>query len=1084
MSGSCSGWLAAIREPQPPCPFPGMAAYGQGQADVFFGRDADVSEVVDRMQRRNCVALVGPSASGKSSLLSAGVVPVLRQSGWSIVVTRPGRHPMGSLAAAMAQLLRVGDVKHRLLVVDQLEEVFGSEPTEGEAFIHALLGERDRIAVAVAVRADFYGQVMTSPLWPMVRDHRFDVLPLGGDQLEAAVIGPCDRVGVYIEPALVDRLRIDAADEPGRLPLLQETLVLLWNRLDRRYLPLRAYEALVLPRTVYGREPRTGLQVALARHADATLAELSETDRQVARRVFIQLVQFGVGRQDVRRQCTLAELRAGDDNPEEVERVVRHLDAARLITLGSGLEGDSTPVVDLAHEAIITAWPALADWIREHRAAEHQRRWLADRSDEWRAGGGNAGLLDDVQLAQAEAWLAGPDPVQVGAGSAITAFVTASRARVDAEHRRREVAARRLRMLTVLLAILLVASVGAAAAAVIQAGRATDQRLEAHAAALAHAAASQPLAEVDTGLLLGVGGTQLRQSAEAEGGLFAALTVNPRVRHVVDIGAPIVAMAASPDGDWVAVAAETAITLVDVEQAKVDRLLESSLEGQPRSVAVSPDGQLLAVGTSAGELLVWRLDDLDRGPSEILDLAASVRAVTFSPDSAWIAAGDSAGAVSLLPVNAGNPRRLDGHRDWVNAIVFTPDGQRLVSGSGEPGVEEDTRVLVHDLRGDTPPMAFEGHRGAVRSIAISPDGSTVASSDGQGVVEVWNLTDGGVVGTLVAHDGSAYDVAFDPAGERLVTGGRDHAVRLWDIDTMASEGEPLVGHALAVRAVVYSQDDTVVSAGIDGKIVLWDLAARPYPRLTTALDDQPSDITAVVSARDGERVATGSADGRVIVRAGATGQPVGPEIGLDARVQALTFSADGEQLLTADRSGRLALWSLPDGRLLADRRDLFRDTQADWLLTVTAGPDGTFASGDTTGAIRLWLWDGQLTADPRTMLQAHRSWVTGLAYAGPDRLREHGSRRRRDDLGRTEMSPPSPTQRRRNRGQFTGLTTTESGLIVVGDSDDRLVVLNPDGKETGTAFAHTGDVVAAAAAGDGVVTGDRDGTLALWAVKG
>ena len=1070
--------------PSPPCPFPGMTAYGPEQTDLFFGRADEIAEVVDRLRRRGCVALVGPSGSGKSSLLAAGVVPDLRRRGWTVVVTRPGRRPLEALEAATS---RFGSemAEHRLLVVDQLEEVFASATAaDAAAFNEKLVGQLYRCSVAIGLRADFYGQVMTSPLWPIVRDHRFDVLPLDGDQLESAVIEACATVGVYVEPALVDRLRYDAADEPGSLPLLQEALVLLWERLERRYLPLRAYDALVLPEKAYGREPRTGLQVALARHADAVITRLPEAERLVARRVFTQLVQFGLGRQDVRRQRTLAELREGDDDPDAVERVVRHLADARLLTLGRGAGPDGEAVVDLAHEAIITSWPELTSWLREHRAAEHQRRWLEERSAEWIDGGRKGGLLDEVQLTQAEEWLQGPDPAQVGAGPAIRAFAGASREQVDADHRRAQASARRLRMLAVMLAGLLAASVVAGGMAVLQARRAADARVEAHAVGLAQAAASRPPAEVDAGLLVGVAGLQLEREARTEGGLLAALTTNPRVRRVIDLGTPVVASASARDGAFVAVAPQSAwIALVESSTGRATRFLDTLADGEPRSVTVAPDGTKVAVGTSEGEVLLWRLDADDPSPEQLPQRSESVRAVAFSPDGEVVAAGDSSGGVSLLPVEGGDARLLDGHESWVNALTFSADGRRLLSGSGVPGVDGDTRVLVHDLEAGTS-RTFDGHDSSVRSIEIGPDGSTVASSDQGGTVHVWDLSSGRLSGTLEAHQGAAYDVGFVDRGAGLVTAGRDHTVRFWDLADLRPRGEPLVGHALAVRAAVPTADDTLVSAGTDGRVIVWDLASQPYPQLTTALLDQPAEVTAVAATTDGDLVATGSVDGRVVVRDGESGSPAGPEIEVGSRVQALAFTADRTGLVSADRGGRLALWSTTDGRLLA-QRTLFPDPRSEWLLAVAAGPDGTVATGDTTGAVRLWRWDRDLVADPRSEPGAHRSWVTGLGFAGPDRLVSVGA-----DGGAFSWdmtgSPMGRTQLMPARGQLTAVGTADGGRIaVIGDADDR-VLTAPTAQTSRRApavFAHSADVVAVAVAGDRVATGDRDGVLALWGVE-
>ena len=234
------------------------------------------------------------------------------------------------------------------------------------AFQEALLGLAavPPCCVVLTARADFYPELMASPLWPEVRRSRLEVAPLDEAGLRQAILGPAATAGVYVEAALVERLVADSAGEPGVLPLVQETLVLLWERMERRFLPLRAYEALVLPRHAYGGQahgvPRTGLQVAMARRADAAFAALTPSQQAIARRVFLRLVQFGEGRADTRRRQPVAALRAAGDDPRQVDATLNHLADRRLLTLSGG---NGSPHADLAHEALIEGWPQLQQWL-------------------------------------------------------------------------------------------------------------------------------------------------------------------------------------------------------------------------------------------------------------------------------------------------------------------------------------------------------------------------------------------------------------------------------------------------------------------------------------------------------------------------------------------------------------------------------------------------------------------------------------------------------------------------------------------------------------------------------------------------
>ncbi|PSB28717.1 TIR domain-containing protein [Stenomitos frigidus] len=437
--------------PKPPCPYPGMEPFTEAMSDRFFGREQEIEELLGRLRLHPFLMVIGPSGSGKSSLVFAGLVPKLRQTGffgtgeWLVRSMRPGATPLATLkerlgndpitANNITQLLSTHPNAQRVLfVIDQFEEVFTQASQETVPFQQALLelAEIPNVYLVLTVRADFYSDLMTSVLWRKIQAHRLEVVPLDEAGLRQAMLRPAEDVGVFIETALLERLVTDARGEPGVLPLIQETLVLLWERLERRLLPLRAYEALILPRKAYGiggSEHRTGLQVAIARRADDALATLEvEPDKQkaMARRIFLRLVQFGEGRADTRRQQSMKALQAVGDNPNLFNQTLNHLANRRLLTL-SGEETSTAITVDIAHEALISGWPALQQWILERREAEQIRRRLTANAEEWiRLGEGTGGLLDKIELVEAERWLSSADASDLGYDASLPKLITAS----------------------------------------------------------------------------------------------------------------------------------------------------------------------------------------------------------------------------------------------------------------------------------------------------------------------------------------------------------------------------------------------------------------------------------------------------------------------------------------------------------------------------------------------------------------------------------------------------------------------------------------------------------------------------------
>jgi tetratricopeptide (TPR) repeat protein len=429
----------------PPCPYPGMTPFRESDSGHFYGRETEVTEMVERLRLSPILAIIGPSGSGKSSLVFAGLIPTLRSSRrfrpgeWDVRSMRPGATPLATLQATVGDVLnpevlqRVAMATARvLLVVDQFEEVFTQRTAQADEFQSALGRWVDLPGcyLVLTVRADFFADLLICPLWGRIKDHRYEVLPLDAAGLRQAIVRPAEDLGVYVEAALVERLVADAAGEPGVLPFVQETLTLLWEYLERRFLPLRAYEALVMSSRSYGTASRTGLQVAMARRADATLAALPDEQQAVARRIFLRLVQFGEGRADTRRQQPVEALRSASDDAVSFEATLQHLADGRLVTLGGG-EGDAR-TADLAHEALISGWPTLQGWLKQRREAELVRRRLEVKAAEWvRLGRGDGGLLDAPELAEVEQWNTALDSVDLGSSAELIALVQASRSAIN-----------------------------------------------------------------------------------------------------------------------------------------------------------------------------------------------------------------------------------------------------------------------------------------------------------------------------------------------------------------------------------------------------------------------------------------------------------------------------------------------------------------------------------------------------------------------------------------------------------------------------------------------------------------------------
>lgn len=315
--------LVRTRAPAPDtiaCPYPGMRPFTPEEADRFFGREKEIAELVDRLDRgEREIYVIGPSGAGKSSLVQAGLLPTLLRG-----TSRLGREfavrTMRPDEWSVTLLRRAPSEGRTLVFVDQLEELFTRmDEAERRSFIAAIYLLRDDPMhhLLFALRAELYGALMESALWPGHTISRLDVAPLRGQALARAITGPALAVGVHLEPRLCDRLVADAAAEPGALPLVQETLRALWDHRRHRLLGLAEYEA--------QGDGSGGLHVAISRRADATMRTFTVAQQVLARRILLRLVSFGEGRPNTRRRQALAALHAAGDDEDQLVHVLSRL---------------------------------------------------------------------------------------------------------------------------------------------------------------------------------------------------------------------------------------------------------------------------------------------------------------------------------------------------------------------------------------------------------------------------------------------------------------------------------------------------------------------------------------------------------------------------------------------------------------------------------------------------------------------------------------------------------------------------------------------------------------------------------------
>jgi DNA-binding SARP family transcriptional activator/WD40 repeat protein len=930
------------------CPFKGLASFDAADAAYFFGRERLVAELVARAVGAPMLGVVGPSGSGKSSVVKAGLLPALADGvlpgsdGWRQVLLRPGEHPRRELGESGAEARAGGRV---VVAVDQFEEVFTACRDEDEraAFADALvrLAQGRDALVVLALRSDFYGRCARYPaLAQLLGSNHVLVGPMHRDELRRAIELPAQRARLDLEPRLVDTLLADVEREPGGLPLLSTALLELWQRRDGRTLRLATYEA------------TGGVRGAVARLAEDAFARLQPAEQTVARTVLLRLAGEGSGGEVVRRRVALAELESERD--DDVARVLEVLSERRLLTM-------STSSVEVAHEALLREWPRLRGWLDEDAQGRRTHRRLADAARDWDERGRDpADLYRGARLAVALEWRGSHEP-ELNSGE--RAFLDASRVAAGR-------AQQRLRLALAGVAALLAVAVLGGVVALHQSGAARNEARAAEAQRISVQAVAEP--RLDRALLLARQGVALDDSLANRGNLLSVLLRNPAAIGVVrGAGNPLRVIDLAPDGRTLAVGDSHGT--VEYLDALTHRRLGVPYKagGSVRGVRFSPDGTRLAVsGYVVGGTATAFVDLIDarrrRSVRRMLAVLPGyiefVGGVAFSPDSRVMAAeftpwpqpGTFKHYIGRWDARSGRslgPSRSVAGQRGVRMLGGFVAGDRLLTSSAADG-----STLIRDSDAHLRPRRRFPSAGV--PVDMSPDGHRVLLVGPQRSARVLDLRTG-LSRRLGTHEDAPIIAAhFAHDSRELVTAGSDGRLTVWDARdaTPIRSVGPLAG---TVRQFTISPDDrTAYTAAEDGSVIAWDLTgrrgmSRPFRLEARAPGDvaanrrgatlavanrtgdvdlldgrtlartgriapaplaglhRPADVTTIAFAPDGRTVAIGDADGAVRFADAGTGRALGPpEPAHAAAVVAIAFSADGRRLVTGGEDHALYVWDV------------------------------------------------------------------------------------------------------------------------------------------------------------------------------
>ncbi len=952
-------------------PYKGLRAFQQADAADFYGRETLVDQLVHRLHESvemgRFLAVVGPSGSGKSSVVRAGLLPALRKGllpgseRWFLVEMIPGGRPFENLEEA---LLRVAvnpatglldqlrqddhgllkavnrilpDNGEMVLVIDQFEEIFTQLDAESDRvlllnnLLTAVTDPASRLRIIVTLRADFYDRPLLYPdFGNLIRTRTEIVLPLNNTELREAIVGPARRVGVSFDSGLVEAIITDVGEQPGALPLLQYALTELFEHRSGQRLTLDAYRN------------SGGVLGALARRAEDLYLDLNVSQREAARQLFLRLVTIGEGTEDTRRRVRIADIAPVEGDKQTMDAVIDIFGRHRLLTFDRD-PATRAPMVEVAHEALIRTWNRLRGWLAESREDLRMHERLAAAVADWTAGSNDPSFLaTGSRLSQFEEWR---KQTTLALNEAERAYLDASirerNVRLEQEQARQaheQMLERRSRnFLRVLVAVLSVATLGALA---LTAFALNQQQLAVGNAATAISNAST--ATVAQGLALNNARTATIAQGQAVGNAATAISNASTATVAQGLAINNASTATNAQGLAIANAATSQFNFLHAESQRLAAEASNVMQASDGNVDLAALLSIRAIQksySSQADFALTRATTLNF-PVQTFKHSDHIDTVALSPDSHIALTGGADGVMILWDTQTAKPllritTTLVQGQGAIFAAVFSPDGRTLAYSSLDPAItliDVQTGQKIQQLGGEE-----------VNSfvLAFSPDGRYLASDGQNNTVVIWDLAGGNVVRRFSGHTSAMRSIVFSPDGKLLVSGSDDRTARVWDIES-GTQRAMFTDPAAAITSVSLSPDGkTAVTGG--SATILWNVDNGQKIR------EFSGNTTGVWILPDGKSLLTTNGIKTVKLLDLETGKELRQFAGHTEVIRNIAVSKDGRLLLTGSYDSTARLWEI-----VPTQTRIFTGHTSS-VIDVTFSPDGKFAlsgSGDSTA--RLW----------------------------------------------------------------------------------------------------------------------------------
>ncbi|MCB1193496.1 MAG: PD40 domain-containing protein [Leptospiraceae bacterium] len=1099
------------------CPYRGLAPFREEDAQYFFGRENFTEKLLKEVHDKSLVAVIGPSGSGKSSVIYAGLIPYFKEKENSIVIKmRPGLNPISSMAYSIVdgisntennklsnedrdekasevignllskketldsftRQIRNQTQKSVLIFVDQFEEILtlSHEEDKTKLFLNNILELAKSLQktkssktkasshickIVLTMRIDFLGKALGNPDTALI----FTDNAATETYIKKLIIGPMssEELTASIErPALETGLNL----ENGLSELIIQSL-----GKEPGNLPLLEFCLLELWKkqeqvsrgimTIQDYEEIGGVKGALVKHADEVFEGLSESDKEKVRRIFVQLVQPGSGTGDTRKIATLNEIGEGNF------KLVKKLADERLIITNRSTTGIIT--AEVVHEALIREWGLLQAWMNTDRTFRIWQESLNTVLTIWKEEQLDGNLLKGNKLLEAEEWLTKKSEDISSEQQNFIQRSVANREREIQEKERlakeKEAEQKRKRNLLKLIAV------GSIVSAIIgltlswfswtKMKEAKMNKMESDALFLESSYKEKK--------------NYLKSYFEILKAGFEAVELSDKYLHVkLTILSTLSSFVYNPQEPDVYENPNEHPYAFARESFQLTGHSDSVL-----SVALSPNGSILATASGDKSAKLW---DIKTG-KEMQTLSAhgeQVNSVSFIPDGNILATASNDKTIKLWDVRTGKEiRTLEGHSHFVRSASFSPDGKMIVTGS------EDATIRLWDVKTGKEIRTLEGHDAPVISVSFSPDGNMVVSGSLDTTIRLWDVKTGEKIQTFTGHKEGVFSVSFSSDGKTIASGSADTTIKLWDVQS-GNEIMTLNGHNEGIFSVSFSSDGNTIASGFYDLYNIDTKFAQGEIEKQSIIQDFKQRILS--TGEKGALVLIFN-DNWIVCGYDNKGEfrelPLEPEDEIIQLLNAATIDAKIIEILrfrlnqTHVSKASIKLWDTHSGKEIRTIT-----SHSHYATCLSFSPDGkAIATGSNDKTIK--LWDVRTGLEIRTLF-GHSNSITSVAFSPDGKLIATGSLDKTAKLWNINSGKDIYTILGHSEA-ISSIAFSPDGKTITTTSEDTTIKLwdVSSGEKIRTFFGNKQPIKSVSFSPDGQIlaTGSDDATVKLWDVN-